>query len=64
MSLLQPCRQALSRPLVQRTCASIRLYSNEGPAGSIDRRQPGDVVPGAPVQEIIPAEAISGAPGA
>ncbi|KIP05153.1 hypothetical protein PHLGIDRAFT_74649 [Phlebiopsis gigantea 11061_1 CR5-6] len=62
MSLLQPCRQALPRSLAQRACASVRLYSSEGPVGSIDRRQPADVVPGAPVQEIIPAEAISGAP--
>lgn len=64
MSLLQPCRQALSRSLAQRACASARLYTtNEGPTGTISQKHPADVVPELPTQEIIPADVFSGAPG-
>ncbi|GJE98517.1 electron transport chain complex I subunit [Phanerochaete sordida] len=64
MSLLQPCRQALTRALPQRAALTARMYSssNEGPSGNITQRPPADVVPGAPVLEVTAAEAISGAP--
>ena len=62
MSLLRPCRQVLSKSVQLRAVSGARMYTNEGPTSSITQKPPADVVPGAPAQEVVAAELISGAP--
>ncbi|PSR70500.1 hypothetical protein PHLCEN_2v13651 [Hermanssonia centrifuga] len=63
MSLLRPCQQSLFRHTATRTLvAPIRSLNTDSNKPATQEKASADIVPGAPVQDVVAADIISGAP--